>query len=65
MNTIKKYLHPRICIFVILLSGWCRTRMRSFATDVICFFEHYLHADIHIYETEKNNVVIIEYVYLF
>ena len=21
-------IHPRICIFVILLSGWCRTRMR-------------------------------------
>ena len=21
-------MHPRICIFVILLSGWCRTRMR-------------------------------------
>ena len=21
-------IHPVICIFVILLSGWCRTRMR-------------------------------------
>ena len=21
-------IHPRVCIFVILLTGWCRTRMR-------------------------------------
>ena len=30
-----------ICIFVVLLTGLCRTRMKSFATDVICFFIHY------------------------
>ena len=30
-----------ICIFVIMLSGWCQMRMRSFATDVKCFFVHY------------------------
>ena len=44
-NNIK-YLHPMICIFVIMLSGWCRTRKRSFATDVICFFVHYLSREI-------------------
>ena len=31
-----------ICSIVILgesmLNGWCRMRVRSFATDVICFF---------------------------
>ena len=46
MNTVKKYLHPMICIFVIMLNSWCRMRMRSFATDVICFFVHYLSREI-------------------
>ena len=31
-----------ICNFIILFSGWCRMRERSFATDVICLFVHYL-----------------------
>ena len=38
-----------ICIFVILLSGWCRTRMRSFATDVKCFYIHYLAVEVYNY----------------
>ena len=52
-------------IFIFLILLLVSDAVRSFANDVICFFVHYLNADIHIYQTEKNYVVKIESIYIF
>ena len=38
-----------IKISCLVSDEWCRTRMRSFATDVICFFIHYLVVKVYNY----------------